>query len=179
VNGEHIDFEITDNVVILDRTWNEGDVVDLHLPMEIRFSRWYERSLGIERGPLVYALRIEEDWREVKIDQYPDSYFEVYPLSPWNYGIQRRTIDPEKFQVQVDSEISDMPWNLANAPVVITTTGKQVPFWKLYGNSTGKIPYSPHPLRRIETPEEQITLIPYGCTTLRIAQFPVIERQLK
>lgn len=179
VNGEKVNVNEEDKIVVLNREWKQGDVVELSFPMEIKFSYWNERSLGIERGPLVYGLKIEEDWRSVKSDDYPDTYYEVYPKTPWNYGIQRRTIKPENFEVVVADEISDMPWNLENAPVQIKTTGKQVPFWKLYNGSHGKIPYSPHPLRKVETPEETITLVPYGCTTLRIAQFPVIEKQLK
>ncbi len=49
----------------------------------------------------------------------------------------------------------------------------------MYEGSAGKIPYSPHPLRELGTPEEQITLLPYGCTTLRIAEIPVVEKQIK
>ncbi len=179
VNGKTIEVNSENNIVILNREWKKNDVVELHFPMELRFSRWYERSLGIERGPLVYALKIEEDWREVKIEKYPDTYYEVYPKTPWNYGIQRRTIVPSEFEVVIEDEISDMPWNLENAPIKLKTKAKRIPFWKLYEGSTGKIPLSPHPLRKIETPVEEITLVPYGCTTLRIAQFPVIERQLK
>ena len=43
--------------------------------------------MAIERGPLVFALPIEAEWKKVKDNpQFAD--WEVYPKSPWNYALQ-------------------------------------------------------------------------------------------
>ena len=178
VNGNIVSVDPKQNIAIIDRTWNNGDIVELRFPMELRFSYWFEQSLGIERGPLVYAISIPEEWKEVKTDQFEHSFYEVAPKTAWNYGIPKRYITPENFKIEVADKIEDMPWNIKNAPIKITNIGKQIPFWQMYEGSTGKIPYSPHPLRKLNTPEEEITLLPYGCTTLRIAEIPVIEKQI-
>ncbi|MCE5174923.1 MAG: beta-L-arabinofuranosidase domain-containing protein [Bacteroidales bacterium] len=165
------------------RTWKSGDQVELNLPMRVTVSRWYEESAAIERGPLLYALRMNEKWVKVQDDhkfgtRYGDWYYEVYSDSPWNYCLKEESIKPENietnFQV-VKRTVNGYPWNIENAPVEIKTKGKRMNEWGLYNSSAGPLPFSVQ--YQAETmPEEEITLVPYGCTTLRITEFPVTSK---
>lgn len=175
VAGEKHTFEVENGIVIIDRLWQQGDELILNFPMEIRLSEWGQNSRGIERGPLVYALRVEESWSEVKTDEWEDTFFEVRPASPWNYALLETGEGAAPFEVKESEDIADMPWSLLNVPVSITTRGARLPYWVLENNSAGTVPVRnmEQDLERLEN--EEITLIPYGCSTLRISQFPVMR----
>ena len=85
--------KITGNKIdIVKREWKSGDTVELTLPMNIQISEWYENAVAIERGPIVYALKIGEKWtkKAVKDDpvRYGKYYYEVLPTTLWNYGLR-------------------------------------------------------------------------------------------
>lgn len=167
-------------VVCIKRTWSDGDVVELSLPMHVKVERGFENSAWIERGPLVYALKMEENWKKIKnTDKYGD-YYEVTSSSPWNYAILAQNIyhPTEGFEVVQHCIEGTYPWNLENCPIELKTTATRIDDWTLYNHSAGLLPYSPHYQVKKINPEK-ITLIPYGCTTLRISQFPVWDKKIQ
>jgi DUF1680 family protein len=152
------------------RTWRDGDALTLRLPMRVRLSHWERGSVGVERGPLVYALRIGEDWRAVA-GTAPFCDYEVHPTAAWNYALVVDPAFPEDALHVERRRAAAQPWAQDGAPVILRAEGRRIPAWTAANGVSGPIPQRPFTLSGGRAP---LTLIPFGCARLRIAMFPYV-----
>lgn len=145
--------------------------ITLDLPATVRLYEGDQGSVAIERGPLVYSLKIGTEWRKLK-DSGPFADWEVHPTSPWNYALE---VDPKRPARSVrfaERPIGPTPFSQEGAPIVATVKGRRLPGWTLEKNAAARPPQSPV---SSDEPLEDLTLIPYGCTDLRITEFPRLK----
>jgi hypothetical protein len=179
LNGKELRREHGGQVITIDRAWKDGDRLTLQLPMTVTTTNWGRNSRAVERGPLVYALKLEEIWAKGK-DEKEGDYFTVHPNTVWNYGILEKIVkDPAKnLEVKIVKPVTrNFVWNLSHAPIEITAQAKQIPDWVVVND------VAPQPVSdrtgvykgQVAGEVKTITLVPYGCTKVRIVAFPVVK----
>jgi len=148
----------------------------VRLPMKPRTSRRYNNAVVVERGPLVYSLKIGETWTRVNADkphrQLPHGDFEVRPTTPWNYGLHIDEAHPAASVHFTEQPVGEIPFSPEGAGVIAKAKGRKLPAWKLEKGWAGETPASP---QRSAEAVEELTLIPYGCTNIRITEFPLLK----
>lgn len=155
----------------LRRVWSNADVVELVLPMAVHLNQRPANAVAVQRGPLIYTLAPEAEWRPLD-GGHPYDNREVLPRSPWNYALALDPAAPEKaFHVE-QRDIVRQPFDAAQPPVVLHTQASRVPGWELVQNSAGPLPVSPV---TAVGELEQVTLVPYGAAKLRVTEFPWSE----
>ncbi len=155
----------------IQRTWKPGDRIAIRFPMKIRVVRGYNNGLVVERGPLVYSLKIGEEWRKLK-DHAPAADWEVRPTSAWNYGLAVDPRNPDKTMRFEKTAAGKYPYSPEGSPVRIVAKGRKLPAWQMENGSAAPPP--PGPVESVE-PLEELTLIPYGAAKLRITVFPQLK----
>jgi hypothetical protein len=170
----------------IQRTWQPGDQVRMHFAYPIRLEKWERSEFGIHaagtavlRGPLTYALPVKEDWQPIKPPaQGPGKDVIAFRVvladgAPWNYALRlnathpERSLNPVKLPVQAGAR----PWE--QPALGLTARARRVLNWKIEGDAdhprTPLLPYNPV---QLSGDVEEVTLVPFGFTHLRLTYLP-------
>lgn len=171
VNGEAVDVSPENGILCLHREWKRGDSVTLSFPMGLTTEAWYDQAWSFVRGPLLYGLKMEEHWNWLPFEgrdrYYGEGAWEVTSDTPWNYCLMRDRFSTDDCRVEEQPWDGTWPWTPSAAPMRLYVPARELPhwqvpeavaFWTEDGNDSGR--------------DVTLELIPYGCTTLRIAAFP-------
>ena len=191
INGKKINVTAEKGKYLrINRKWSNGDLVNLNLPKNLSIKTWEKNhsSVSLNYGPLTFSLKIKENYlnkrsdksaiwdskwqKDVDIDNWPT--YEIYPGSPWNYGLILNDDLNEAFEVVEKQWPKDnFPFTNESSPIYIKARAKKIESWKIGETKlVGELMDSP-----VESNEKEeiIELVPMGASRLRISSFPVIK----
>ena len=152
------------------RNWKDGDVVELTLPMTVQRCAAHGGGAYFQKGPLVYSYAIPAAWTKDTVryanmnGKYPEDdeafpCWEIRPSGPWNWAVAANTEAVELPVGRLVVKAFPIAWDLDKGPQGELLT-----------------PILPEKTEVIG-PAQDIELVPYGTTTLRLTVFPVVEQE--
>jgi len=187
----------------LKNNFKNHDKIKLVLPAKLKYQKSTDGGISLERGPLVFSLNIKQE-RRIRIpnainphsnDEFPA--YEFYPASDWNYGLCIDTLNLDETVKFVRTEnVNQNPWEVPQMKLVVPA--KKISDWKLnvedsgtkrgqFGNKeydiyvNGEFVFTPElpsnaSLEKAKSNQtENIELVPYGCSKLRVTIFPLVK----
>ena len=181
----------------VDRVWKDGDAVTLDFNFKVRAETRSNNAVAIAWGPLYFVLRIGESFQKIPALAFWENSepipappgcvnWRIAPTTDWNYALAIDRNNPQC--TMVVNKISSMPYaqkgepvKIAGAreflpwhedvPMVLKVKARHLPTWGMNGANAAAVPVSPV---KTNAPETMVELIPYGCSRLRIAEFPTV-----
>ncbi len=164
VGGQPVDVGPDAGFAVVHRLWSDGDLLTMQLPMPVR----RDEQGVFHRGPLVLALGVPERWRQVGA-RYGVPDWEVTSSQPWAFAVGPDVLD----HVQVLRRAVPAPPFTRHAPAVeVLIPARPVRNWHKRQGCAGPLPGRRTPLDL--GPSQTVSLLPYGCTALRVTHLPQV-----
>ena len=155
---------------VITRCWNGEETVSVSFRTEAKLRERPEGMFCLEDGPLLFSVAPSTEWRKVEYEhngverKYPYCDYHIRPTSDWNYAFADETF------IREENEVGAIPFSPDEPAVTQTARMVQIP-WKEENGACTPLPESTEPL----TDPVSLRLIPYGCTTLRMTEMPLVK----
>lgn len=190
----HADAE-KDGFAVIHRKWSAGDTLTIRFDAQIQVIKVDDSDgsgkypLAVKYGPLLYSYHIPENWVAYPgkpMNPLPEgfSWYNVQPVYEesdvkdahemmvmrrqqysWNFAVDEN-LQPEDFTIE---EVDAQGYAWENPKIRLHTHCYKAPYLNaLYETKT----FEPIGQYQYVTDKLPLTLVPYGCTNLRITYFP-------
>ncbi len=155
----------------IEKLWEKEEELEITFQFQAEFVKRPSGMEALRRGPLFYALPIEADYEKIEYEKdgverkFPYCDYAIRPRSDWAFGFGS---EPGEM---VYNPLPELPFDRENPPIAMEM--EMFPLtWK---KEDGMCREKPESLEPVGEPVEK-RLVPYGCTTLRMAEMPRIRK---
>jgi hypothetical protein len=151
------------------RNWAGSHTLTVTLPALLKATQRFRGAVSISRGPVVFALAAEENWRQLRgTEPYAD--WEVHPGTAWNYSLELNPNNPNATLATVHTAGGGLSvFTPDGALISLIGRGGMQPAWQLEHGAAEAPPTSPCPIPGDPT---NLVLLPYGAARLRVTEMP-------
>jgi len=155
---------------VICRLWQGEETIDVSFRTTAQLRERPNGMYCLEDGPLLYAAAPETSWTKVEYvrngieRRFPYCDYHITPEGKWNYAFAGESF------IREEGAVDDVPFSPDAPAVTLTASMVQIPWTEENGMCTP----APQSLEPLGDPEA-VRLIPYGCTTLRMTEMPLIQ----
>ena len=166
LNGESVK---TGGFADITKEWNGTETIKLKLNFSTSIIQRPNNMVCVWRGSLLYSIAINERWERVEYTKdgverkFPYCDYYIYPTSKWNYALADDT-----FEVKENDFVSGFGGD--EPPVEMAAKMFEIE-WEFKNGYCAPQPKSLKPVGDMQN----VRLIPYGCTNLRMTEIPFLK----
>lgn len=157
------------------KLWHNSETVTVNLSRNIELISRPENMFSVKYGPLIFSLPIKGNWEKEEYikdgveRKFPYCDYEIHRRSDWNYAFADHDFTLIKEETRSIAFSEQTPMLRIKAHMQKIDWG----YKKGYTNVCAEIPNSLNKTGEVEA----VLLQPYGATTLRMTEMPIIPQK--